>query len=161
MGVDLVRQFRRSPGANPARAATQAVPRPHGFRLNAALAVGLWALLWAGYNTALWFVEDPQFPAYFMQLIPGLRAFVRMVAAWFALLLMLTRINRLARWILGPLGLLLLYAVVGLASSAFVSIEPVDAMYWGGMYLSIILVLLAIVPVEDPLPDLRQARLLN
>src|ERR1019366_3483203 len=120
MGVDLVRQFRRSPGANPARAATQAVPRPHGFRLNAALAVGLWALLWAGYNTGLWFVEDPKFPVNFMQLIHGLRAFVPMVAAWFALLLMLTRINRLARWILGPLGLSLFTAVGGLVFFASV-----------------------------------------
>ena len=161
MGVDLVSRFRRSPGASPARAVTQAVPRPRGIRLNAALAVGLWVLLWAGYNTGLWFVEDPRFPVSFMQLIHGLRAFVPLVAAWIAFLLMLTRINRLVRWILGPLGLILLYAVVGLASSAFVSIEPVDAIYWGGMYLATVLVLLAIVPVEDPLPDLRQVLLLN
>jgi hypothetical protein len=89
MGVDLVRPLRRSQGANPARAATQAGPRPHGIRLNAALAVGLWMLLWAGYNTGLWFVEDPHFPANSLQLIHGLRAFVPLVGAWIAILLML------------------------------------------------------------------------
>jgi O-antigen ligase len=161
MGVDLVTRFRRSPGASPARAVAPAVPRPQGIRLNAALAVGLYVLLWAGYNTGPWYVEDPRFPANNLQLIHGLRAFVPLLAAWFALLVMLTRLNRLLRWVIGPLGLVLLFAVVGLGSSAFVSIEPLDAMYWGGEYLSIVLVLLAIVSVEDPLADLKQVLFLN
>jgi len=54
-----------------------------------------------------------------------------------------------------------LYAAVGLASSAFVSIEPAEAMYWGGNYLAMVLVLLAIVAVEDPLPDLQHVLVFN
>ena len=51
---------------------------------------------------------------------------------------------------------MLLYAVTGLVSSATLSIEPADALYYGANYLAIVLVLLAIVLVDDPLPDLRK-----
>lgn len=161
MGVDAARPLRRNQDAGKAVTAGQVVRRQPGTRLSTILAIGLWALLWAGYNTGPWYVESPHFPASNMELIHGLRAFVPMLAGWFALLLILTRINRQVRWISGPLGLLLLYAVVGFASSAFVSIEPLEAMYWGGNYLAMVLVLLAIVAVEDPVPDLQHVLVFN
>ncbi|MGD1154263.1 MAG: O-antigen ligase family protein [Terriglobia bacterium] len=155
MGVHVARPLRRNQDAGKAVTAGQVLGRQPRTRLNTLLAVGLWALLWAGYNTGPWYVEKPGFPANNLELIHGLRAFVPMLAGWFAILLMLIRTNLLMRWIVGPLGLLLLYAVVGFASSAFVSIEPLEAMYWGGNYLAMVLVLLAIVAVEDPLLDLQ------
>jgi hypothetical protein len=124
--------------------------------VNALLGMGLWALLWLGYNTGLQNVLDPRFPASATQLIHGLRAFFPMLGGWFALLMIFARSNRLLPWIMGPLGLMLLFAVTGLASSAALSIDPSDALYFGANNLAIVLILLAIVLVENPLPDLRK-----
>jgi O-antigen ligase len=118
--------------------------------------MGLWLLLWLGYNTGPWYVVAPGFPANTTDLIHGVRAFFPMLAGWFALLMIFARSNRVSTWILGPLGLMLLYAVTGLVSSATLSPDPTYALYYGANYLAIVLVLLAIVPVEDPLPDLRK-----
>ena len=46
---------------------------------------------------------------------------------------------------------------LGLVSSATISSDPITALYYGTNYLAIVLVLLAMVLVEDPLPDLRQS----
>ena len=97
---------------------------------------------------------SPDFPTDTMDLIHGLRAFFPMLAGWIALLMIFTRSSRLFPWIMGPLGLMLLYAVTGLVSSATISVDPDFALYYGANYLAIVLVLLAIVLVEDPLPDL-------
>jgi O-antigen ligase len=118
--------------------------------------MGLWVLLWLGYNTDCGRVMNPNFPANTMDLIHGLRAFFPMLAAWFALLMIFARSNRLFPWVMGPLGLMLLYAVTGLISSATLSPDPTYALYYGANYLAMVLVLLAIVLVEDPLPDLRK-----
>ncbi|MBZ5671813.1 MAG: O-antigen ligase family protein [Acidobacteriia bacterium] len=154
MGVDVARGLRRNQNAGKAVTAGQVLGRQPWTRLNTVLAIGLWALLWAGYNTGPEHIGSPGFPANTMELIHSLRAFIPMLAGWFALLRILTGPNLLTRWIVGPLGLLVLYAVVGLASSALVSIKPAEAMYWGGNYLAIVLVLLAIVANKDPLSDL-------
>jgi O-antigen ligase len=161
MGVDVARPLRRDQTAGRAVAAGQGLGRQSGIRLNQLLAVGLWVLLWAGYNTGPEYIENPAFPTSTMELIHGLRAFVPMLAGWFAFLLILFRGNRVMRWIMGPLGLLMLYASVGLASSAFQSIKPGEAMYWGANYLAVVLVLLATVSVEDPLPDLQHLLVFN
>ena len=167
MDITVPRPFVRKHGAAKIGATRAAGSRIRAMRLNTVAAVGLWATLWAGYNTGLWYINDPHFPADTLQLVHGLRAFAPLLGAWVALCLMLARIGQLSEWVLSrqwiisPLGLLLLYAIVGLASSAFVSVEPEDAMYWGGVYLSIVMVLLAIVPVEDPLLDLRRVMEFN
>ncbi len=122
---------------------------------NGLLGMGLWLLLWLGYNTGPGYVLDPSFPANLTNLIHGLRAFFPMMAAWFSILLIFARSSRLVAWIMGPLGLMLLYAVLGMISSATLSPDRIYATYYGANYLSMVLVLLAIAAVEDPLPDLR------
>jgi O-antigen ligase len=54
---------------------------------------------------------------------------------------------------------MLFYSITGLISSATLSPDPTYALYYGANYLAIVMVLLAIVPVENPLPDVR--RVLN
>jgi len=130
-------------------------PKPRQRQsVNALLGMGLWMLLWLGYNTDLSRATAPGFPANTMDLIHGLRAFLPMVAGWMAIILISTRASRLFSWIIGPLGLMLMYAVTGLISSATLAPEPSYALYFGFNYLSLTLVLLAIVLVENPLPDL-------
>lgn len=136
--------------------AVRGVAAPRGkLRFNATLGMGLWALLWAGYNTGPSYLADPGFPHNTMELIHGLRAYVPILAGWLSLVIILTRASRLRPWLRTPVGLILLYGAVGLFSSAVVSVLPADALYWGCMYLSVGLVLMAIVLVDDPLSDLH------
>lgn len=159
MSIDVVQPMRMK------RATGRPIPREQyakpqrGGNVNALLGMGLWFLLWLGYNTSYAYTVHPSFatkPTYF---IHGVRAFFPTLAAWFAFLIIFARSNRVFSWIIGPLGLMLLYAVVGLISSAGLSPNPIDAVYYGVNYLAMVLVLLAIVPVENPLPDIR--RVLN
>jgi O-antigen ligase len=157
MGVEMAKplQLRRTPG-KPATARALAKPASK-FTPNALLAIGLWLLLWSGYNTDMGRFSNPAFPTDTLDFIHGLRAFGPMLAGWVACLVIFTRLNRLGYWIISPLGLLLLYTITGLISSATLSADPVFALYFGGNYLAIVLVLLAIVLVENPLPDLLMA----
>jgi hypothetical protein len=123
---------------------------------NAYIAMGLWALLWSGYNTGPEYAMEPNFPSNASNLIHGVRAFFPMLAGWFAIMLMFVRSSRLFSWLVGPLGLLLMYAVVGLIPTALFLTDPGSGLYYGVNYLALTLVLLAIVLVDDPLPDLRK-----
>jgi O-antigen ligase len=129
--------------------------------MNTLLALGLWGLLWCGYNTNNAYVRSPGFPANTTELIHGVRAFFPIVAGWIAFLVVLSRANRAMRWIMGPLGLMLLYALIGLVSSSLLSIDPIDSVYWGANYLAIVMVMLAIVSVENALPDISQLLVFN
>lgn len=118
-------------------------------------------MLWGGYNTSNAFIRSPGFPHDTIEFIHGARAFLPIAAGWIAFLLVLSRARLALRWIIGPLGLLLLYALVGLVSSTFLSIDPIDAAYWGANYLSIVLVLIAIASVQDALPDISKLLTFN
>ena len=156
MGLEVAEPLRLKRGiSRPVPLDVLAKPRRR-VSVNALLGMGLWLLLWLGYNTNLALVTNPNFPANTTDLIHGLRAFFPMLAGWIALLVIFARSNRLFPWIVGPLGLILLYAVTGLVSSATLSPDPPFALYYGANYLAMVLVLLAIVLVEDPLPDLRK-----
>ncbi len=130
-------------------------------RINTILALGLWGLLWGGYNTDNSYVRSPGFPESLTIFIHGVRAFFPILAGWIALLVILARARSAVRWIMGPLGLFLLYALIGAVSSLALSIDPIDAAYWAANYLSIVLVLLAIVSAEDALPDISKLLTFN
>jgi len=155
MGVEVANSLRlKRGGGRPFPLDQFAKPRRRAST-DALLGMGLWVLLWLGYNTGPGRVMDPHFPANIADLIHGVRSYFPMLAAWFAVLMIFARSTRLVSWIMGPLGLMLLYAVTGLVSSATLAPDKTTALYYGANYLAIVLVLLAIVLVEDPLPDLR------
>jgi O-antigen ligase len=156
MGIDVAQPLQLKETVGRSVPHYQLAKTRGGASLNAQLGMGLWVLLWLGYNTGPGYVLNQNFPANTTELIHGVRAFFPMLAGWFAILMIFSRLSRVFTWIAGPLGLMLLYAVTGLASSAILSPDPTYALYYGANYLAIILVLLAIVPVEDPLPDLRR-----
>jgi O-antigen ligase len=142
---------------NPRRVPPEQAAKPkRKYSKNALIAMGLWTLLWLGYNTIPEFVLDPNFPANTTMLIHGVRAFFPMLAAWISLLIILSRPQRVVPWISGPLGLILIYAVTGLVATVIFVDDPLDGLYYGANYLAIVLVLLAIVSVGDPLPDLHR-----
>lgn len=159
MGIDLVQPLQSRPG--PARRLhfDRIARAKRRLNLNAYVAMGLWTLLWMGYNTSWWYLADPNFPANTPDLIHCVRAFFPMLAGWLAVLIIMVRSSRVLPWVAGPLGLMLVYAVTGLVATVVYLGDPLDGLYYGTNYLAMILVLLAIVPVENPLADLR--RVLN
>lgn len=134
----------------------QFASRAQKISVNAVLGMSLWFLLWAGYNTDLDRMMYPGFPINTLDLIHGVRSLFPIVAGWCAILTIFFRSNRLFNWVIGPLGLMILYAVLGLISSAIYSPDPVGALYYGANYLSLVLVMLAIVLVDDPLADVHK-----
>lgn len=156
MGIDVAAPLRLKWAARKPFLADEIAKPQQRLSANALLGMGLWILLWLGYNTDLGYLATPNFPANAAILIHGVRAFAPMLAGWIALLLIFARSSRLFPWIMGPLGLMLFYAFTGLISSATMSVDPTDALYFGVNYLAIVLALLAIVLVEDPLPDIHR-----
>jgi len=125
------------------------------------LGLVLWFLLWTGYNTGIYVVLAPDFPATHMQLVHGIRAFFPIVAGWLALLVILARSGIKTQAVAGPLGLLGLFAAVGMVSSALLSRAALEAFYWAAMYESIVVVLVAICSDPDAMESLSQVMKLN
>src|SRR5208337_1732235 len=93
-------------------------------------------LVWSGYNTAIYYSMDPLFPKNFVNFVHGVRAFFPILAGMIAAGQLAQR-RSLPKWLgFSPLSLLLLYAGIGLASSIFVSPEPIGAAYWALQYIS-------------------------
>jgi O-antigen ligase len=155
MGAEVAEHLRLKWGSGRPVPLDQLAQPRRRMSTNALMGMGLWLLLWLGYNTGPGYVMSPNFPASTMDFIHGVRAFFPMAAAWFAILLIFARSSRLVAWIMGPLGLMLLYAVLGMISSTTLSPDRMYASYYGINYLAMVLVLLAIAAVEDPIPDLR------
>ena len=156
MGTDVAGPLRLNRATSRVVPATPLAPiARRRLSTNAMIGIGLWAMLWAGYNTLPYNLFDPRFPASTADLIQGIRSYFPILGGWLALILILARLKRLSSWAGGPLGWVLWYAIVGLGSSIFVSVNMFAATYYACVYLSIGLILLALVLVPDPLPDLR------
>ncbi|MCJ7504272.1 MAG: O-antigen ligase family protein [Acidobacteriia bacterium] len=121
----------------------------------------LWLMLWGGYNTDFERLLEPGFPRNALDLFHGLRAFFPIVAGWLAGLMLLAKGTRAGRTLAGPLGLLAVYALIGIISSLLLSSQPLTAVYWACQYASVILVLCASLSEVDPLPCLSRLLGLN
>jgi O-antigen ligase len=107
-------------------------------------------MVWSGYNTTIYYAMDPFFPKSFINLVHGVRAFFPILAGVIAAFQLAQR-RSIPKWLaFGPLLLLLFYAGIGLASSLFVSPEPVGAAYWTFQYISVILVVMAVASGSEP-----------
>ena len=140
----------------PAVRRAESSPRPAQGMLWCAI---LYLMLWGGYNTDYGRLLEPGFPRNALDLFHGLRAFFPIVAGWLAILTLLARGSVRRRTYEGPLGLLALYALIGILSSLFISREPLAALYWGLQYVSVILVLWVSLCEEESL--VRIARLIK
>ena len=112
--------------------------------------MGLWLLIWSGYNTGPGLVLDPNFPTTNWELIHGVRAFFPLLAGWFALLWLLTQSKPTSWAVEGPLGFMLIYSIVGVVSSLILSPYSYDATYWGLAFGSVVLVGIAILSTDYP-----------
>jgi O-antigen ligase len=127
-------------------------PRPAPRKRKApglALTSLLCFLVWAGYNTTIYYWLDPLYPKNFLNFIHGLRAFLPLLAAIVASWKLAHRPS-LPIWLKhGPLALCLFYGGIGLASSFIVSVDPLGAVFWGLEYISVIIVVLAVASGPD------------
>jgi O-antigen ligase len=124
---------------------------PSGSAREMIVPAGLWLMVWAGYNTGIGRLVAPDFPTGAMDLLHGVRAFFPFIAAYIAIIMLLLR-RPFPGWIFkGPLGMLLIYALVGTISSIFLSQEPVTALYWAGEYGAVLVVLMAILADSNSL----------
>jgi hypothetical protein len=120
-----------------------------GFRPLSAvlLPLALWAALWFSLGSGPGNIQGIINPGSPMEFLHGLRAIFPLVAAAGAILIILAGVSQQGPrkyLLLGPLGLAAVYGLVGLASS-LLSPSRLEALYWAGVYLSVPLVLLAIV----------------
>ena len=114
------------------------------------LTSALCLLVWSGYNSTIYFCMDPFFPKNFINLLHGVRAFFPILAGLIAAAQLAQR-RSIPKWLaFGPLVLLLLYAGIGLASSLFVSPDPIGGAYWVFQYMSVIIVVMAISSGSEP-----------
>ena len=135
----------QNPGRLPHR------PQSTRLKLGAFAGMGLWLLIWSGYNSGPWYVLRPNFPASNLELIHGVRAFFPFLAGWLSILYLLTQ-RKVRLWVFeGPLALMLLYAAVGAISSMLLSTEWFRALYWDLAYGSVALVGIAILSTDQPL----------
>lgn len=156
MGAEVASTLPSRPrGGRPMRLAVRGTSR-RVVSVHALMGMGLWLLLWLGYNTGPGRFWDARFPTSTSDLIHGIRSYCPELAAWISFMVILGRSSRLVSWIIGPLGLMLVYAITGMTSSLTMSPLPFYAFYWGANYLSIVFVMLAVVLVEDPIPALRK-----
>lgn len=123
--------------------------------------LALWLMLWAGYNTGPGYVLDPAFPSSNWELVHGLRAFLPLLAGWLALTMLLARQRVVSQAVEGPLGLLIVFAFVGLLASALLSEEPLQALYWAFAMGAIILVLMAVLCGAEEQPAMSRLLTLN
>ena len=121
----------------------------------------LWLMLWGGYNTGIERLIAPGFPSGALDLFHGLRAFLPPVAAYLAIIMLLARHSFPLQFFKGPLGLLVLYAIVGIFSSIFLSLEPLIALYWAIQYVSVLIVLWLIFSMPNPSAILSRLIIIN
>ena len=121
----------------------------------------LWLLLWGGYATGDWVLRDPNFPTSGLNLIHGVRALFPLLAGWLGILVILTRTTLRLSVLGGPLGLMVLFTIVGMISSVFVSLDPIGALYWAGAFGSVVAVSFAVMASEDPLESLSWVHYFN
>lgn len=123
------------------------------------LPLALWGMLWFSLSAGdIRGISSAGSPAVFFH---GLRATLPLAAGAVGVVIILAKMSRQPRrgiLLLGPLGLVAVYGLVGIGSSLLSPNWP-TALYWAGAYLSVPLVLWAIAWGPGTLDGLR--RLIN
>ncbi len=138
--------------------ARQTQPKPNQ---GAAVPAALWLMVWMGYNTEIGRLSEPGFPTGFFDLVHGIRSLFPFIAAFMAGIIMLKRGSILGWPVKGSVGLVALYTLIGVISSALLSPDPSTSLYWVAEYGCAIVVLWAILTEADPLPSLSRLLTVN
>ena len=113
-----------------------------------ALAVAvLWLLIWATYNTDITRILTPGWPHGALDFVHGLRSLFPFISFAMASVWLINKLRKKnLRWnfFFGPLGFLMLYALVGVLASIF-SQNVWLSLYWGVLYFFTMVVLFMVM----------------
>lgn len=109
----------------------------------------LWLMVWATYNTDVFRIFSPGWPHDKLDLFHGARAILPFLALVPAIIILIRNKKFNLNLLKGPLGLLLLYTIVGIVASV-ISKNPLVSLYWGILYGTALMVILAIAAAPDP-----------
>ena len=115
------------------------------------------ALLWLGYNTDLGYFMSAEFPCQYHEFDPRRQGLFPDAGRLVCFLNDLRTGKTAVSLDHGPSGVDVIVRSHGIGFFRDpIASTRLYALYYGANYLAIVLVLLAIVLVEDPLPDLRK-----
>jgi len=119
----------------------------------------LWVMVWVGIYSN---VENLQLSAFtsISGFIKGARVILPLLALFFCLLKALVSKHRRIPFFTSPLELLFYYALVAIITASL-SPEPFISLYWGGLYLSPIIVLWYAMNSSKPFENVRRIIIIN
>lgn len=124
------------------------------------LAVVLWLLIWATYNTDITRIFISGWPKGALDLVHGLRSLLPFVALVISGYFLVVSQKISVSFLKGPLGFLLLYALVGVGASSL-SLRVGLSFYWGILYVIPIIVLWAIMVLPNAKENIQAILYLN
>ena len=129
-----------------------------------ALAVAvLWLLIWATYNTDITRILTPGWPHSVLDFVHGVRSLFPFISFMVASVWLMNNLRKKTlRWnfFFGPLGFLMLYALVGVLASIF-SQNVWLSLYWGVLYFFTMVVLLMVMAQDKAKKYLRLILYIN
>jgi O-antigen ligase len=120
----------------------------------------LWLCIWSGLFSDLSNLGSPRLFSNPVAFIQGMRSIAPLLAGFIGILLLVGSGRKIALF-KNTLGFLLAYCLIGLLSSLFMSPDIGVALYWGGMYLSPLLVVLFSEGQENALDCVRRLTIIS
>ena len=120
----------------------------------------LWIMVWSGIYSN---IENLQFTGLFSGVsgfIQAIRCVLPLLALFFCLLKALVSKHHRIPFFSSPLELLFYYALVAIITAGL-SPEPLVSLYWGGLYLSPIMVIWYAMNSNKPLENIRRIMIIN
>lgn len=121
------------------------------------LSILLWLMLWANVNSGPWYLKNPSGT---LGYIHAIRTLLPFVVVFLALIIIVHRRVQSGLALLSPVRLMAVYGLAGLVSCLF-SPRPVQALYWGSLYLSVFIVLECFFTQQDWLKAITQLVIAN
>jgi O-antigen ligase len=124
------------------------------------IAAILWIFVWAGMFTDIYYLQSPKVLSDFFTFFQASRALLPIAALFFCIFLLMAVRKRLVLY-KTSLGFFIIYCIIGLLASLFVSPQAVISMYWGGMFLAALLVVWLADSLDEPLAKISQLMWIN
>lgn len=120
----------------------------------------LWLCIWSGMFSDLSNMNSPQLFTNPIAFVQGMRSIAPLLACFIGFLLLVGSGRKLVLF-RNTLGFLLAYCAIGLLSSIFMSPDIGVAMYWGGLYLAPLLIVLVAEGQDNAIALVRRLAVIN
>jgi len=120
----------------------------------------LWILVWAGMFTDIYYVMSPKIFSDAFVLFQASRALFPLLALFFCVFMLMALRTRFVLY-KTSLGFLMIYCVIGILASLFVSPQMVISLYWGGIFLAALMVVWLAESLNEPLLQIGRLMWIN